>query len=112
MNSQRFRHVAGTASSSTCTCTKFSTCTKFNSKCKHFFNWSKGVVEERTGLGEQNRDILGLGIPLIEIPVRPGRDMALLVEVAAMVRALKLMGHDSAEEFNQKLIQHMESSES
>ena len=38
--------------------------------------------------------------------------MALLVEVAAMVRALKLMGHDSAEEFNQKLIQHMESSES
>ena len=75
----------------------------------HFFNWSKGIVEERTGLGEQNRDILGLGIPLIEIPVRPGRDMALLVEVAAMVRALKLMGHDSAEEFNQKLIQHMES---
>lgn len=77
----------------------------------HFFNWSKGVVEERTGLGEHNREILGLEIPLIKIPVRPGRDMALLVEVAAMVRALKLMGHDSAEEFNQKLIQHMKTTE-
>ena len=56
-------------------------------------------------------DILGLKIPIIEIPVRPGRDMARLVEVAAMVRALKIMGHDSAHEFNQKLIKHMESND-
>ena len=77
----------------------------------NFFNWTKGVVEERTGLGEATMDILGLKIPIIEIPVRPGRDMARLVEVAAMVRALKIMGHDSAHEFNQKLIKHMESSD-
>ena len=75
----------------------------------NFLNWSKDVVEERTGLGESTMDILGLKIPIIEIPVRPGRDMARLVEVAAMVRALKIMGHDSANEFNQKLIKHMES---
>lgn len=74
-----------------------------------FFNWTKDVVEERTGLGESTINILGLKIPTIEIPVRPGRDMARLVEVAAMVRALKVMGHDSAHEFNQKLIKHMES---
>ena len=73
----------------------------------HFFNWSKGVREERSGLSDNYRDILGLKIPLIEIPVRPGRDMALLVEVAAMVRALKSMGHDSAKEFNEKLIREM-----
>ena len=38
--------------------------------------------------------------------------MGLLVEVAAMVRALKLMGHDSAYEFNQKLIKLMENKKS
>ena len=41
------------------------------------------------------------------IPVRPGRDMARLVEVAAMVQALRVMGHDSAKEFSDRLIQHM-----
>ena len=74
----------------------------------NFINWTKDVVEDRTGLGESTIDILGLKVPTMEIPVRPGRDMARLVEVAAMVRALKIMGHDSANEFNQKLIQHMD----
>ena len=78
----------------------------------NFFNWKKNVTEERTGLNDKHREILGLNIPLIEIPVRPGRDMALLVEVAAMVRALKIMGHDSAYEFNQKLIKLMENKKS
>ena len=72
-----------------------------------FFNWNKGYTEERTGLSDDTIELLGLKVPLIEIPVRPGRDMALLVEVAAMVRALKSMGHDSAKEFNKKLIQEM-----
>jgi len=78
----------------------------------NFFNWKKNITEERTGLNDKEREILGLKIPLIEIPVRPGRDMALLVEVAAMVRALKIMGHDSAYEFNQKLIKLMENKKS
>ena len=41
------------------------------------------------------------------IPVRPGRDMARLVEVAAMVQALRVMGHDSAKEFSDRLIEFM-----
>jgi len=41
------------------------------------------------------------------IPVRPGRDMARLVEVAASVQALRGMGHDSAKEFSDRLIQFM-----
>ncbi len=52
-------------------------------------------------------EILNLKVPLVEIPVRPGRDMARLVEVAAMVQALKHIGHDSAAEFNERLIAHM-----
>lgn len=73
----------------------------------NFTLWHRGMHEERTGL-EQNRvEILGLKVPAMEIPVRPGRDMARLVEVAAMVQALKKMGHDSAAEFNERLIANM-----
>ena len=73
----------------------------------NFTIWHQGMHEERTGLEENSIEILGLPIPAMEIPVRPGRDMARLTEVAAMVRALKIMGHDSASEFNDRLIAHM-----
>src|SRR5690606_28744771 len=69
----------------------------------NFINWTSGMNEERTGLEENHMEVLGMKVPLMEIPVRPGRDMARLVEVAAMVRALKQMGHDSAAEFNERL---------
>jgi HPr kinase/phosphorylase len=73
----------------------------------NFVNWTHGMHEERTGLEESRMEVLGLQVPLMEIPVRPGRDMARLVEVASMVQALKQMGHDSATEFNERLIEHM-----
>ena len=73
----------------------------------NFMNWTVGMNEERTGLEENFLEVLGMKVPLIEIPVRPGRDMARLVEVAAMMRSLKQMGHDSAAEFNERLIAHM-----
>jgi len=69
--------------------------------------WSPEVVEERTGLEENFYDILGVKVPHIEFYVRPGRDIARLVEVAAMVQALKNMGHDPAKTFNDRLIAHM-----
>ncbi|MGB1127222.1 MAG: HPr(Ser) kinase/phosphatase [Opitutales bacterium] len=69
--------------------------------------WAHGMHEERTGLEAHNIEVLGLKVPAMEIPVRPGRDMARLVEVAAMVQALKKIGHDSATEFNERLIAHM-----
>jgi HPr kinase/phosphorylase len=46
-------------------------------------------------------------LPHIEFYVRPGRDIARLVEVAALVQALKTMGHDPAKTFNDRLIAHM-----
>ena len=69
--------------------------------------WSPDVVEERTGLEENYYDILGVKVPHIEFYVRPGRDIARLVEVAALVQALKNMGHDPAKTFNDRLIAHM-----
>jgi len=73
----------------------------------NFVIWSAGMNEERTGLEESFVEILGMQVPVMEIPVRPGRDMARLVEVASMVQALKQMGHDSAAEFNERLIATM-----
>ena len=62
---------------------------------------------ERTGLERKYFDILGVRIPHMEIPVRTGRDMARLVEVAAMVEAARQFDYDSAVDFNQKLLQKM-----
>jgi HPr kinase/phosphorylase len=69
--------------------------------------WTPEVIEERTGLEEATYDILGLQLPAIDLYVRPGRDMARLVEVASMVQALKRMGHDPAKTFNDRLIAYM-----
>jgi HPr kinase/phosphorylase len=73
----------------------------------NFIEWKPGMDEERTGLESSTKTVLGVEVPFMEIPVRPGRDMARLCEVAAMVQALKLMGHDSAKEFNERLIAFM-----
>lgn len=73
-----------------------------------FKEWKQGMDEERTGLEEEFFETLGQKIPHIQLPIRPGRDMARLVEVAAMVQAMKRMGHNSAESFNQRLIAHMD----
>src|SRR5450432_2759620 len=69
--------------------------------------WTPDVVEERTGLEENFYEILGMKVPHIEFYVRPGRDIARLVEVAALVQASKNMGHDPAKTFNDRLIAHM-----
>ena len=69
--------------------------------------WTPDAIEERTGLEENFYEILGMRMPHFELYVRPGRDMARLVEVAALTQALKKMGHDPAKEFNDRLIAFM-----
>ncbi len=69
--------------------------------------WTPEVVEERTGLEENFYEVLGMRLPHIELFVRPGRDIARLVEVAALTQALKTMGHDPAKDFNDRLIASM-----
>lgn len=73
-----------------------------------FAEWKPGMEEERTGLEQDAFEILGQQVPHIILPVRPGRDMARLVEVASMVQALKLLGHNPAAEFNERLIRAMQ----
>ena len=72
-----------------------------------FVHWKDGMEEERTGLATQAFEVLGRRIPKIQLAVRPGRDMARLVEVAVMVHSLREMGHDPAQELNERLIRAM-----
>ena len=62
---------------------------------------------DRGGLDRASRDVLGMEVPHIELPVAPGRDIAQLIEVAALDQKLKALGHDSAVEFNKKLLKRM-----
>ncbi|WCL47911.1 HPr(Ser) kinase/phosphatase [Leptospira sp. GIMC2001] len=69
--------------------------------------WDDDMEFDRTGLDNLTEEILGLPIPFIELPVRPGRNIPILVETAAMNQRLKKMGKHSAQEFNQKLTQYI-----
>ncbi|MEI6563634.1 MAG: HPr(Ser) kinase/phosphatase [bacterium] len=62
------------------------------------------AAEDRSGQISAKRSILGVDIPSIEIPVAPGRDVANIVEVAALDQMLKRLGHDAAKELDDKLI--------
>ena len=70
-------------------------------------NWIEGKMYDRLGLDEQKIDILGNEIPAITIPVKPGRNLAIILEIAAMNNRQKKMGYNTAEEFNKKLIEQM-----
>jgi HPr kinase/phosphorylase len=70
--------------------------------------WSEMETVDRIGLDQQFYEILGLQVPHVTIPVRPGRDIARLIEVAAMDQKLKGLGQNSAVEFNTKLLNLME----
>lgn len=59
---------------------------------------------DRTGLNKTNRSVLGVDIPLITLPVDAGRDLAHVIEVAALNQRLKMLGHDAAKELDEKLI--------
>lgn len=67
---------------------------------------SEGEIE-RVGMDRQTYTVLGMEVPHVVIPVRPGRDLARLIEVAALDQKLKRMGHHAAREFNERLIERM-----
>ena len=59
------------------------------------------------GLEQESYRILNIEVPHVTIPVRPGRDMARLVEVAALDQKLRLLGQNGSAEFNQRLLNLM-----
>ena len=71
-------------------------------------DWHELEEVDRIGLDRESYEILGLQVPHVTIPVKPGRDIARLIEVAAMDQKLKGLGQNSAVEFNTKLLNLME----
>jgi HPr kinase/phosphorylase len=69
--------------------------------------WSDVGEVDRIGIEQEFVKVLGVDIPHIIIPVRPGRDLARLIEVAAFQTKLKMSGHNAAQELNERLIAHM-----
>ncbi len=69
--------------------------------------WSEVGEVDRIGIEQEFVRVLGVDIPHIIIPVRPGRDLARLIEVAAFQTKLKLSGHNAAQELNERLIAQM-----
>ena len=67
--------------------------------------WIQGKMYDRLGLDEERMDILGIEVPSITIPVKPGRNLAIILEIAAMNNRQKKMGYNTAEEFNKKVLE-------
>jgi hypothetical protein len=70
-------------------------------------NWQEGKMYDRFGLDNETVDILGIKVPSILLPVRPGRNLSVVIEVAAMNNRQKRMGYNTAEEFNKRLMESM-----
>ncbi len=74
--------------------------------------WKEDTQYDRTGLTEAYMDILGVRVPYLVVPVAPGRNIAIIVEVAAMNHRLKELGEHPALQFNDRLMNLMTDSSS
>ncbi|MCB1154591.1 HPr(Ser) kinase/phosphatase [bacterium] len=70
-------------------------------------NWDEDTEYDRMGLDEANYNILGVELPMVKIPVRPGRNLTAIVEVAARNHLLKLEGYHAAQEFQKRLMERI-----
>ena len=68
-----------------------------------FTNRGIGKEYERLGLDDEYTEILGIKIPSITVPVKPGRNLAVIIEVAAMNHRQKKLGYNAAEDLLKKL---------
>lgn len=69
--------------------------------------WAQGKFYERLGIDTEYTELMGIRIPSVTIPVRPGRNLALIIEIATMNMRQKLMGFNTAEELNEKLMKQL-----
>ena len=72
--------------------------------------WQNGEVYDRLGLENQYTEIMGVKIPSITIPITPGRNLAVILEVAAMNTRQNQMGYNAAAEFTEQLNKHFDTS--
>ena len=69
----------------------------------HLEQWDPERVDDRMGMYNEYTEMLGIRIPALTIPVKPGRNLAIIIEVAAMNNRQKKMGYNAAKELLQKL---------
>ena len=74
----------------------------------HLETWQEGMNYDRMGSKEHYTDILGVDVPFLKIPIKPGRNLAVILEVAAMNNRQKKMGYNSAEELEAQINKHFE----
>ncbi len=70
--------------------------------------WNTQQVYDRLGLEEQHMEILGVKIPMNTIPITPGRNLAVILEVAAMNNRQRKMGYNAAREFTEQINRRFE----
>lgn len=70
--------------------------------------WDETQDIERTGLDQDMTDILDIKIPLIHLPITPGKNITVIAEVIAMNYLLRHYGYDAAKAFQEKIKKHME----
>jgi len=73
----------------------------------HLEEWEKSKNYERLGMEEQYEEMLGVKVPKIILPVKPGRNMSVIIEVAAMTQRLKSQGYNPARELNKTVLKWM-----
>ncbi len=69
--------------------------------------WDKERSYDRLGDEDERTDILGIEVPTITIPIRPGRNLAIILEIAAMESRQKANGYNTIDEFNKRLEEHI-----
>lgn len=67
-------------------------------------NWEEGKQYDRLGLDGQTTSILDIRVPSLTIPVKPGRNLAVIIEVAAMNNRYKKMGYNAAKELQERML--------
>ncbi|GHU27152.1 HPr kinase/phosphorylase [Spirochaetia bacterium] len=72
-------------------------------------DWDDAKFYDRFGEEDKYMEILGVNIPMLEIPVKQGRSIPVIVETAAMNERLKQMGYNAGKEFNQNILKWLES---
>lgn len=69
-------------------------------------HWVENKAYDRLGMDQETTEILGLSIPKLTVPVRPGRNLAVVIEVAAMNQKQRNLGYNAAEELNKRIMEN------
>ncbi len=70
-------------------------------------DWDNTREYDRTGLDQQRTELLDVELPLVTVPLNPGKNLTVICEVVAMTHLLRYSGVDSANAFNERLIRRM-----